>query len=131
MITIKGYNFLENKNIYISLTNIYGIGFSRSKYICSSLNIDFYKKNKYLTEIELKNISNKISLFKTGDFLKKIILNNIKNLKHIKCYRGVRHEKNLPVRGQNTKNNSKTRKGPRKSIILKKKINVKKTKKKK
>ncbi len=131
MIIIKGYNFLENKNIYISLTNIYGIGFSRSKYICNSLNIDFYKKNKYLTEIELKNISNKISLFKTGDFLKKIISNNIKNLKHIKCYRGIRHEKHLPVRGQNTKNNSRTRKGPRKLIFLKKKINVKKTKKKK
>ncbi len=131
MITIKGYNFLENKNIYVSLTNIYGIGFSRSKYICNSLNINFYKKNKFLTEIELKNISNKISLFKTGDFLKKIILNNIKNLKYINCYRGVRHGKNLPVRGQNTKNNAKTRKGPKKSIFLKKKINVQKTKKKK
>ncbi len=131
MITIKGYNFLGNKNIYISLKSIYGIGFSRSKYICRSLNINLYKKNKFLTEMELKNISNKISLFKTGDFLKKIILNNIKNLKHINCYRGVRHEKNLPVRGQNTKNNAKTRKGPRKSIFFKNKINVKKTKKKK
>ncbi|WP_259288812.1 30S ribosomal protein S13 [Candidatus Nasuia deltocephalinicola] len=131
MIIIKGYNFLKNKNIYISLMNIYGIGFSRSKYICKSLNINFYKKNRDLTEIELKNISNKLSLFKIGDFLKKIVLNNIKVLKNIKCYRGVRHEKNLPVRGQNTKNNAKTRKGPRKSIFFKKKINVKKTKKKK
>ncbi|WP_259289720.1 30S ribosomal protein S13 [Candidatus Nasuia deltocephalinicola] len=131
MITIKNYNFSENKNIYISLTYIYGIGSSRSKYICKSLNINFYKKNKDLTEIELKSISNKISLFKTGDFLKKIILNNIKSLKYIKCYRGIRHEKNLPVRGQNTKNNARTRKGPRKLIFLKKKINVKKQKKKK
>ncbi len=130
MITIKGYNFAEDKNIYISLTYIYGISFSRSKYICKSLNINFYKKNKDLTETELKDISNKISFFKTGDFLKKIILNNIKNLKYIKCYRGLRHEKNLPVRGQNTKNNARTRKGPRKLIFLKKKINVKKTKKK-
>ncbi|WP_259286083.1 ribosomal protein uS13 [Candidatus Nasuia deltocephalinicola] len=131
MIIIKGYNFLKNKNIYISLTKIYGIGFSRSRYICKSLNINFYKKNKDLTEIELKNISNKISFFKVGDFLKKIVLNNIKILKNIKCYRGIRHEKNLPVRGQNTKNNARTRKGPRKSLFLKKKINVKKAKKKK
>ncbi len=131
MITIKNYNFSENKNIYISLTYIYGIGSSRSKYICKSLNINFYKKNKDLTEMELKSISNKISLFKIGDFLKKVTLNNIKILKYIKCYRGIRHEKNLPVRGQNTKNNARTRKGPRKLIFLKKKINVKKQKKKK
>lgn len=132
MIKIKGYNFFPNKNIFSSLMKIYGIGFFRANYICKSLNIDIFKKNKFLKFYEIKNISEKLNLFKIGDNLKKEINNNISKLINLKCYRGSRHLKRLPVRGQNTKNNSRTRKGPKKVVFLKKKnLNFKNVKKNK
>lgn len=127
---IKNY-LKNNKNIFSSLISIFGIGFTRARYICDTLNIPFFKKSKFLTNSEIKSIFNKVNLFKTSDFLKREIKNNINKLIEIKCYRGTRHEKNLPVRGQNTKNNARTRKGKKKIINFKKRANVKISKKKK
>ncbi|XXS36645.1 MAG: ribosomal protein uS13 [Candidatus Nasuia deltocephalinicola] len=126
------YYINKNFNLFSFLIKIFGIGFFRANYICKSLNISCSKKIKFLNPLDLKKISEKLSIFKIGDDLKKVIKTNINELINIKCYRGVRHLKNLPVRGQNTKNNSRTRKGPKKIIFYKKnKFNFKNVKKNK
>ncbi|BEH03931.1 30S ribosomal subunit protein S13 [Candidatus Nasuia deltocephalinicola] len=134
MISYKNYNFSSKKNLYSFLKSIFGIGNFRSNYICNVLNIKFFKKCLYLNDIEKKMIFNKISNFKIDYDLKTDIKNDIKNLINIKCYRGLRHLKRLPVRGQNTRNNSRTRKGVVKKVFLNNKNlgfkkNVKKKKK--
>lgn len=121
MVRIFGINIPDNKRALIALTYIYGIGKSRAKNICLETKISYDTKICKLDKIQIEKIRNKISKFLIeGDLRRKKNL-NIKRLIDLGTYRGIRHKKGLPVRGQRTKTNARTRKGPRK--ILKKQIN--------
>ncbi|QPJ58525.1 30S ribosomal protein S13 [Candidatus Pinguicoccus supinus] len=112
MVRILGVEIPNSKNIVYSLTYIYGIGLSLSKKILLSLNISLNIKAQELTDLEINSIVNYLSIqnFELEGDLRKKVYDNIKRLVLIKSYRGSRHLKNLPVRGQRTKTNSKTRK---------------------
>ena len=119
---IAGIDIPDNKRGEIALTYIYGLGRSASKRVLSEAGIDFNKKVSEWTEEESNKIRNIISTnFKIEGDLKSEQRLNIKRLLDIGCYRGLRHRKGLPVRGQKTKNNSRTRKGKRKTVANKKK----------
>lgn len=112
MVRIVGVEIPDQKQIWIALTYIYGIGRSLSKKILTEAGIDFHKKAKDLTSEELEKIKAIIERnYKVEGELKKEILMNIKRLKEIKCWRGQRHLKGLPVRGQRTRTNSRTVRG--------------------
>ncbi|OQM34119.1 30S ribosomal protein S13 [bacterium endosymbiont of Pedicinus badii] len=116
MIRIAGINISDEKHVFIGLTSIYGIGKSLSYKICNSLKIEANKKIKYLSEEEIEKIRHEVSkLLIEGDLRREKNL-NIKRLIDIGSYRGIRHKWRLPVRGQRTKTNARTRKGPRKPI---------------
>lgn len=97
-----------NKQILIALTYIYGIGVSRARNICITCGINFHKKIINLSNLERKNIINEVSKILLENDLKKKVNNNIRKLIDIKCYRGIRHLKKMPVRGQRTRTNSHT-----------------------
>ena len=119
---IAGIDIPDNKRGEIALTYIYGLGRSASKKILLEAGIDVTKKVSEWTEDESNKIRNIISSnFKIEGDLKSEQRLNIKRLLDIGCYRGLRHRKGLPVRGQKTKNNSRTRKGKRKTVANKKK----------
>jgi small subunit ribosomal protein S13 len=119
---IAGIDIPDNKRGEIALTYIYGLGRSASQKVLSEAGIDFNKKVSEWTEEESNKIRNIISTnFKIEGDLKSEQRLNIKRLLDIGCYRGLRHRKGLPVRGQKTKNNSRTRKGKRKTVANKKK----------
>ena len=119
---IAGIDIPDNKRGEIALTYIYGLGRSASQRVLSEAGIDFNKKVSEWTEEESNKIRNIISTnFKSEGDLKSEQRLNIKRLLDIGCYRGLRHRKGLPVRGQKTKNNSRTRKGKRKTVANKKK----------
>jgi len=119
---IAGIDIPDNKRGEIALTYIYGLGRSASQRVLSEAGIDFSKKVSEWTEEESNKIRNIISTnFKIEGDLKSDQRLNIKRLLDIGCYRGLRHRKGLPVRGQKTKNNSRTRKGKRKTVANKKK----------
>ncbi len=120
MARILGVDIPNNKKIKVSLTYIYGIGDSLALEICKKAKIDPEKKTSELSENELvaiREVGIKYTL--EGD-LRRDVAMNIKRLQEINCYRGIRHRKSLPVRGQRTKSNARTRKGPRKTIANKK-----------
>lgn len=122
MARISGVDIPDLKRGEISLTYIYGIGRSTSQYILNKANISLDKKVRDWTEEEANAVRNIISSeFKTEGVLKSDVQLSIKRLMDIGCYRGLRHRKGLPVRGQRTKNNSRTRKGKRKTVANKKK----------
>lgn len=107
-----GINIPDDKQILISLTYIYGIGLSLAKKILKEVNINFFKKTKDLSPEEIDRLKNIIEdKFKTEGELRKNILMNIKRLKEIGSWRGYRHQKNLPVRGQTSRRNSRTIRG--------------------
>ncbi|BAP39743.1 MULTISPECIES: 30S ribosomal protein S13 [Metamycoplasmataceae] len=110
----------NNKKARISLTYIFGIGPTIAKQILADANVDGEKRVKELTEEELTRIRDEAKKYTTEGDLKREINLNIKRLMEIKSYRGIRHRKGLPVRGQSTKKNARTRKGPRKTIAGKK-----------
>ncbi len=117
MARISGIDLPKNKRIEIGLTYIFGIGKSTAKKILSDADVDFNIKVNDLTESQVNLIRQAIDKkFKVEGDLKREIQTNIKRLIDIASYRGLRHKKGLPVRGQRTKTNSRTRKGPRKSI---------------
>ena len=122
MARIKGVDIPNDKRIEISLTYIYGIGRNLSKTILNNAKVDLNKKAKDLTDDEVKRISAVINDTQVveGDLRREIAL-NIKRLKEIGCYRGKRHRQGLPCRGQKTKTNARTRKGPKKTVANKKK----------
>jgi len=107
---INSENSLNKKNLFLSLISIYGIGKYRIKYICNKCNVKLYVNLKYLNFIDLLCINKEINNFLIKDDLKKKINYDIKNLISINSYRGTRHLKNLPARGQRTRRNSKTNK---------------------
>lgn len=109
---IAGINIPENKKITTSLTYIYGIGPNLAKKIISDLKIDSSKKSSELTNEEANKLRDLVEKnYKIEGELKRIIQNNIKRLREIGSYRGHRHSRSLPVRGQRTKTNSRTRRG--------------------
>jgi len=122
MARIAGVDIPDNKRGEISLTYIFGIGRSSAKVILGKANVDVNKKVAQWSEAEANAIRQIISNeFKTEGPLKSEVSLNIKRLMDIGCYRGLRHRKGLPVRGQRTKTNSRTRKGKRKTVAGKKK----------
>ncbi|MEM6523913.1 MAG: 30S ribosomal protein S13 [Bacteroidota bacterium] len=122
MARIAGVDIPDNKRGEIALTYIYGIGKSAAQKILTEAEIDWSKKVKDWTDDESNTIRSLISEnFKVEGVLKSEVQLSIKRLLDIGCYRGLRHRKGLPVRGQRTKNNSRTRKGKRKTVANKKK----------
>lgn len=123
MARIAGIDLPKNKRGEIALTYIYGIGRSTAQYILSKSGIDFNKKAADWNDDEQAAIRNVISgEFKVEGQLRSEVQMNIKRLMDIACYRGVRHRKGLPLRGQRTRTNSRTRKGKRKTVAGKKKV---------
>ena len=123
MARISGVDLPREKRIEYGLTYVEGIGLTTSRRILNDASIDFDIRVKDLTEEQVGSINEsitKLELPVEGD-LRRMVSLNIKRLKDIKCYRGVRHLKGLPVRGQRTKTNARTRKGPCKTIAGKKK----------
>ena len=120
MARIVGVDIPNDKVVVIALTYIYGIGLTTSKKILKATGIDEGKRVKDLTDAELAKIRAELAHYKTEGELKREILLNIKRLQELGCYRGIRHRRGLPVRGQRTKTNARTRKGPRKTIANKK-----------
>jgi small subunit ribosomal protein S13 len=119
---IAGIEIPKNKRLFIGLTYIYGIGRSRAIEICQKANIDEFKKVADLTLDEEKVLRDIIqNEYAVEGTLRTQIAMNIKRLMEIGCYRGMRHKRGLPVRGQRTHTNARTRKGPRGSAIKKKK----------
>ncbi|MEM7108304.1 MAG: 30S ribosomal protein S13 [Bacteroidota bacterium] len=122
MARIAGVDIPDNKRGEIALTYIYGIGKSAAQKILTEAEIDWSKKVKDWTDEESNTVRSLISEnFKVEGVLKSEVQLSIKRLLDIGCYRGLRHRKGLPVRGQRTKNNSRTRKGKRKTVANKKK----------
>jgi small subunit ribosomal protein S13 len=122
MARISGVDIPDNKRGVIALTYIFGIGKSTASSILEEAGIDESKKVSEWTEDEANKVRNVISeKYKTEGVLKSEVQMSIKRLLDIGCYRGLRHRKGLPVRGQRTKNNSRTRKGKRKTVANKKK----------
>ena len=121
MARIKGVDIPNDKRIEVSLTYIYGIGKNLSKTILKDANVDLNKKAKDLTEDELTRIRKEVDKYQVEGDLRREVNMNIKNLMEINCYRGIRHKKGLPVRGQRTSRNARTRKGKGKTIDNKKK----------
>ncbi len=122
MARIAGVDIPNNKRIEIALTYIYGIGLKSSQDILAKTGINPDTRAKDLTEAEVASLRDEIEANYNveGDLRREVAL-NIKSLVEINCYRGIRHRKGLPVRGQRTKTNARTRKGPAKTIANKKK----------
>ena len=122
MARISGVDLPREKRVQIGLTYIYGIGRASSNRILADAGVNPDTRVKDLTDDEVKKLANIIAETQTveGDLRREIAM-NIKRLQEIGCYRGIRHRKSLPVRGQKTKTNARTRKGPRKTVANKKK----------
>ena len=116
MARIAGINIPTDKHIVIGLQSIFGIGQTRSKLICEALKLDPSTKVSKLTEDELESIRVAVSKYEVEGDLRREVAMNIKRLRDLGCYRGIRHRKSLPLRGQRTKTNARTRKGPRRLI---------------
>jgi small subunit ribosomal protein S13 len=122
MARIAGVDLPPQKRLWVGLTAIYGIGQPRARAICAQSNVEETKKIKDLTEEEINRIRQTIEAEGRveGDLRKEIQM-NVRRLVEIQCYRGLRHRRNLPVRGQRTHTNARTRKGPRKGAVATKK----------
>ncbi|HLT92620.1 MAG TPA: 30S ribosomal protein S13 [Woeseiaceae bacterium] len=116
MARIAGINIPPNKHVGIALTAIYGIGRSRARQICESAGIDPSTLVKDLAEPEIAGIRNAVARITVEGDLRRETSMNIKRLMDLGCYRGIRHRRGLPVRGQRTRTNARTRKGPRRPI---------------
>ena len=121
MARIAGVDIPREKRVVISLTYIYGIGITTSKQILAAANVSEDTRVRDLSNDELDRIRAEVDKLKIEGDLRREVNLNIKRLMEIGSYRGVRHRRGLPVRGQNTKNNAPTRKGPAKAIAGKKK----------
>lgn len=120
MARIAGVDIPNEKRVVISLMYIFGVGKSLSQTILAAANVSEDKRVKELTDDELTRIRQQVANYKVEGDLRREIALNIKRLVEIGTYRGLRHRKGLPVRGQRTKTNARTRKGPRKTIANKK-----------
>lgn len=116
MARIAGVNVPDNKHLSIALTSIYGIGRTRSQMICQTAGIAPDVKVKELTEVDLEKVRSEVGKYIVEGDLRREVSMSIKRLIDIGSYRGLRHRRGLPVRGQRTRTNARTRKGPRKAI---------------
>lgn len=116
MARIAGVNIPDHKHVIVSLTAIYGIGRSRALFICKELQIDPAAKVKDLSPADVETLRSAVAKFTIEGDLRREISMNIKRLMDLGCYRGLRHRKGLPVRGQRTRTNARTRKGPRRAV---------------
>ena len=121
MARIAGVDLPRDKRVEIGLTYIYGIGKVTSQKILASTGVNPDTRIKDLTDEEVNNLRKAIDEFTVEGDLRREIALNIKRLRDIRCYRGIRHQKGLPVRGQKTKTNARTRKGPKRTVGRKKK----------
>ncbi len=121
MARIAGVDIPRDKRVVVSLTYIFGVGSTTAKKVLAEANIDENIRVKDLTEDQLNDIRSAVGNYQIEGDLRREQSLNIKRLMEIACYRGMRHRRKLPVRGQNTKNNSRTRKGPRRTVANKKK----------
>jgi len=121
MARIAGINIPPHKHTEIGLTHIYGIGRTTAQKICDAAGIAYAKKIKDLTDGDLEKIREEIGKMTIEGDLRREMSINIKRLMDLGCYRGFRHRRGLPVRGQRTRTNARTRKGPRKSGAMVKK----------
>ena len=120
MARIAGINIPNHQHTAIALTAIYGIGRSRARLICETVGVKHSAKIKDLSDAEMDKIREQIAKFTVEGDLRREIQLNIKRMMDIGCYRGLRHRKGMPVRGQRTRTNARTRKGPRKAVRLSK-----------
>ena len=120
MARILGVDIPNDKQVQYSLTYIYGVGLKTAQKACADAGVEPTIRVKNLTEEQITAIRNELAQVKTEGELRREIALNIKRLQEIGCYRGIRHRRGLPCRGQGTKNNARTCKGPRKTIANKK-----------
>lgn len=120
MARIAGVNIPNHKHAVIALTSIYGIGRTRSELICQEAGVNPAAKMKDLSDAEVDKLREGVGKFVVEGDLRREITMNIKRLMDLGCYRGTRHRKGLPCRGQRTRTNARTRKGPRKQMQVKK-----------
>ena len=116
MARIAGINIPPQQHSEIGLTAIFGIGRTRARKICEACGIAYSKKVKDLTDSDLEKIRDQIAQFTIEGDLRREIQTNVKRKMSINCYQGTRHKKGLPVHGQRTSTNARTRKGPRKTV---------------
>ncbi|QFY43640.1 30S ribosomal protein S13 [Candidatus Methylospira mobilis] len=116
MARISGINIPDHKHLVISLTAIYGIGRTRAAHICKNVGVVPSTKVKALSEEQVERIREEVARFVVEGDLRREVAMNIKRLMDLGCYRGLRHRRGLPVRGQRTRTNARTRKGPRRPI---------------
>ena len=120
MARIAGVDIPNEKRIVISLTYIYGIGDTTAEKICKDAVVSVDIRTKNLTDEQLTALRSEVAKYRTEGDLRREVALNIKRLMEIGCYRGIRHKRGLPVRGQRTRTNARTRKGKRKTIANKK-----------
>jgi small subunit ribosomal protein S13 len=116
MARIAGINIPVNKQLWVGLTSIYGIGRTRALGICNVTNIPMDRKIKDLSEEDLDVLRTEVAKYTIEGDLRREVAMNIKRLMDLGCYRGMRHRRGLPARGQRTRTNARTRKGPRRVI---------------
>ncbi|MSQ55808.1 MAG: 30S ribosomal protein S13 [Betaproteobacteria bacterium] len=117
MARIAGINIPNHQHAAIALTAIYGIGRARAEAICTAASVELTRKVKDLTDAEMDRLRDHIAKLTVEGDLRREVSMSIKRLMDLGCYRGARHRKGLPVRGQRTRTNARTRKGPRKAAI--------------
>ncbi|MCE1176794.1 30S ribosomal protein S13 [Oryzomicrobium sp.] len=120
MARIAGVNIPAHKHAEIALTAIFGIGRTRAQQICDAAGVNRSSKVKDLSEAEMERLRDEVGKFSVEGDLRREVTMSIKRLMDLGCYRGVRHRRGLPCRGQRTRTNARTRKGPRKPIAGKK-----------
>ncbi|MGD9021797.1 MAG: 30S ribosomal protein S13 [Lysobacterales bacterium] len=116
MARIAGVNIPDQKHAWVALTTIYGIGRTRAFEICDAVKVEPGTKVRDLTEPELEGLRTEVAKYTVEGDLRREVAMNLKRLMDLGCYRGLRHRRGLPVRGQRTKTNARTRKGPRRPI---------------
>lgn len=114
MARIAGVNIADHKHVVIALTSVYGVGNSSSRKLCQKLNIEPSAKVSQLTDAELESLRTELGSMTVEGDLRRMVSMDIKRLMDLGCYRGLRHRRGLPLRGQRTKTNARTRKGRRK-----------------
>ena len=119
MARIAGINIPNQKQVEVALTAIYGIGYTTARKICGAAGVAPSTKVKDLTEVDVDKLRNEVTKITVEGDLRRTVTMNIKRLMDLGTYRGMRHRRGLPVRGQRTRTNARTRKGPRKGIIRK------------
>jgi small subunit ribosomal protein S13 len=116
MARIAGINIPEHKHAVVALTSIYGVGTTRAQQICAAAGVAETTKIKELDEATIDKLRDQVAVFTVEGDLRREVSMNIKRLMDLGCFRGIRHRRSLPLRGQRTKTNARTRKGPRKPI---------------